>query len=176
LYWVLVVFLFIILLLTFLREIKSFDKMLQRFPTFMQFVPNWSFFAPVPNMHDYRLFHRVIDKNGAVFEWQASYTLRDQRPFYVFLWNPQKRFLKGFLDLSHDLLKFCNAVQDKNQICSSLPYLHILNFVDAQAHIEEAEKIQFVIMTDSALHPTRVAFLSEIHPITPKAQPKHELV
>lgn len=157
-------FFFVIFLLTILKEIKQPDFILNRLPTFMQFIPNWSFFAPTPNMFDYHLLYRVISDNGKVQEWTEVYSVKDKRPMRCLLWHPEKIFAKAFLDISLDLLNFSNKFNDRKQICISLPYLQLLNYLDPLP--EERSSIQFMILTNSRVHDYDVVFLSEVHALS----------
>ncbi|MDN3505939.1 MAG: hypothetical protein P0S96_01770 [Simkaniaceae bacterium] len=136
---------------------------LDRIPFLMVFIPSWSFFAPIPGMHDYNLMFRGITKEGQVLEWDSVFKLRDKRGFFSFFWNPEKKFLKSLMDIAQELLKFSNSVQHRNQICISIPYLLILNFITALNHIENVEKVQFMILSNSRLYDYEVLFLSEPH-------------
>ncbi len=155
-----------ILLITLLKEVKSLKFLWKYHHVIGHLIPSWSFFAPVPNMLDYYLFYRTIDHNGKVYDWQVVNTISERRPFYSFLWNPNKRFSKGFLDISQDLLKICNEVKNINQICLSLPYMQILNFIDSFQHDEASKTIQFMIVSQSKLYEPEVVFLSELHTIS----------
>jgi hypothetical protein len=158
------IFFSIIFLLTILKEIKKFDFIWNRVPKFMQFIPNWSFFAPTPNMFDYHLLYRVISNNGKVQEWTQVYSVKDKRPMRCFLWHPEKIFAKAFLDISLDLLNFSNKINDRKQICVSLPYLQLLNYLDPLP--EERSSIQFMILTNSKVYDYDMFFLSEVHPLS----------
>jgi hypothetical protein len=170
-FWTVALIFGFILLLSLLREIKRLDFIWNRFPIFMQFIPTWSFFAPLPNMFDYHLLYREISNNGKVQEWKEVYSLEDQRPIYCLIWNPEKRFSKAFLDLAMDLIRFSEKVQDNKQVCTSLPYLQILNYLDSLCRkqsnfCQKLSKIQFLILTNSRIYDYDILFLSEIHPLS----------
>ena len=153
----------LILVLTALKEIKKLDALLGRFPVAMQYIPTWSFFAPNPNIHDYHLLYRTISNDGAVQDWVHAYSV-EERPLRCFLWHPEKNFSKAFLDVALELIQFSSKTQDKRQICASLPYLHLLSFLDSLPILRE--KIQFMILTNSRIYDYEIAFLSEVHPLT----------
>ena len=159
-------FLALTLLATLLREIKWLDFLSRSVPFYMRFVPTWSFFAPIPNMHDYHLIYRYFPKNGDVLEWNYFDQLEEKRSLFSIVWNPNKRFLKASLDISHDLLRFSNLAKDKHLICISLPYLQILNYVDHLNRDPNIESVQFAILTNSKIYNYELAFLSEIHLVT----------
>ena len=154
-----------ILLLSFLRGIKILDFILYRFPLCTQLIPGWSFFATTPNTFDYHLLYREIN-NQQVEEWQDLYTLEEKRSIYSFLWNPEHRFTKAFVDLAVDLINFSHTAKDKRQVYISLSYLQILNYVDSLNHKPFSEKVQFLILTNSRAHDYKVMFLSDVHPIS----------
>ncbi|MGL5626993.1 MAG: hypothetical protein ACRDDW_05720 [Candidatus Rhabdochlamydia sp.] len=131
----------------------------------MQFVPAWNFFAPIPCILDYHLLYREISGHE-IGEWQDLYTPQDKRPIYSFLWNPEKRFIKTFLDLALDLIRFSNTTQDERQVYTSLAYLQILNYVNSLKHKPSSDKVQFLILTNSRADDYKVAFLSDIHPLS----------
>ncbi len=157
--------LILVALLSLLREIKRFDFIWNRFPTFMLFIPTWSFFAPIPNMFDYHLVFRRIGENNQLYEWAPVFKIPEKRPWYAFAWNPEKRFLKGFLDVVQDLVTFAKKVKDSGQICTSVPYLLILNYLSSLYHDQGTEKIQFMVLGNSRLYDHEVVFTSEMHPI-----------
>lgn len=159
--------LILILVITFLREIKAFDFLWEyNNDVIMHLIPTWSFFAPIPNMLDYYLLYRVIEQNGTVSEWQLVNIIEEKRSFWAFIWNPAKKMSKSFLDITQDLLKICHMVEEKNQIYLSLPYLQLLNYVDSFAHKTNVDKVQFMIMGQSKLYDPEVVFISEPHALT----------
>lgn len=158
------------LILTILRETKHFEKVFQKFPTITQLIPTWSFFAPIPNGHDYYLLYRGISADGKVKRWQMAFDIPDRKPWHAFIWNPNKRLLKGFLDLVLDLLKLAEQVNSRYSIQASIPYLQILNHVDSKKHSKEIEQIQFVILRNSKIQKYTIAFLSDTHPISKKLE------
>ena len=161
-------FLSIILILTFVQEAKGLKSFLNRFPLLMQFVPTWSFFAPLPSIHDYHLLCRCFSSDGKAQDWREVYRVKERRPFYSFFWNPDKKVSKSFIDLVIGLIKLSNDVKDWNQISISLPYLHILNYINSFNHDHSMESIQFMILSDSQLFEYEVAFLSQRHPLAKK--------
>jgi len=158
-----IVFLVIVLLFTILREINVLKKFFKTLPTFMQFVPTWSFFAPLPNMFDYHLLYRGIKTDGSLSPWQKASNIKDKRSFFSFIWNPDKRFNKGLLDLCLDLIKFSNIIKNPKQICISLPYLQLLSYINNLTEDKLMTKIQFMIYKDSRIQDPKIVFVSEFH-------------
>ncbi|MDN3505130.1 MAG: hypothetical protein P0S95_06110 [Rhabdochlamydiaceae bacterium] len=165
---IILILLISIVSLSVLREIPRFETIGNKFPFLMQLIPIWSFFAPVPNIFDYNLFYREINEHGSVQNWKKAYLLDETRPFYTFLWNPKKRFLKGVLDAAIDLMQYCNNIGDKDVIATSTPYLQLLNFVNALVVKSEAYQIQYMIMSNSRLYKPELVFLSSTHLVSRK--------
>ncbi|HSX38726.1 MAG TPA: hypothetical protein VLE95_07870 [Chlamydiales bacterium] len=140
--------------------------MLERFPVVMSFIPTWSFFAPTPGMHDYHLLYRGINDNGEVQDWREAYPIKEKRGRFSFIWHPDKKFLKSLMDLVHELIRFSIVSDDKKQICISVPYLHILNYVTFLASEKSIKKVQFMILSSSRLYDYNVEFLSSAHSLT----------
>ncbi|MGL4540688.1 MAG: hypothetical protein ACRCU0_06930 [Candidatus Rhabdochlamydia sp.] len=155
--------LFILFLATILKEFVMQNFFREKLPLLGCLLPSWSFFAPTPYKTDYFLFYRFIYEDDRVGEWKPVNKNLEKRPCYSFLWNPESRFLKGFIDIISDLIK-CVRVMDKNQICASIPYLHLLHFVHSFPRDLFASKLQFVVISQSKLYNNKLVFLSEIHP------------
>lgn len=160
-----VVFFSLILSLSILREIPPIRAQMQRVPWLLNITPTWSFFAPIPGMHDYQLLFRAMSKHGQVTDWQEVQSLKDKRKAYTFLWNPEKKFLKSLMDLVQELLIFSRAANHESQIHLSIPYLHLLNYVSAMRFDTTAEKVQFMILSSSRMSDYRVVFVSGHHRI-----------
>ena len=154
--------LFLIFLVTIIKELKFFDYSWSQFPFLFHFIPSWSFFAPNPYHSDYFILVRFIEKEK-VKEWKQVYKINEMRKSYSIFWNPQKWLLKSIADVSIDLLKIASFTKEKTSICLSLPYLSILNWIQILKS-PSAEKIQFAIMCRAKEGP-EVLFLSETHPL-----------
>jgi hypothetical protein len=154
-----------VLFLSLLREIKPLAIIVERLPFVGLFIPSWSFFAPVPSMLDYHIFYRELSNEGGKGKWIETHTLPDQRPWYAFLWHPEKKFVKAVLDFVPELLRLSNLTQDNKQICVSLPYLHILNYICSLPRSAPTVKIQFMLVGNSRTREPEMLFISEIHNI-----------
>lgn len=161
--------LFGLFIATFLKEFVVSESFLQKFPFISCLLPSWSFFAPTPYNSDYFLFYRFIYEDNRVGKWQQANEILENRPYYSFLWNPRNRFLKGLVDVILDLVKCIHAVKDKNQICMSIPYLHLLNFIHSFSREPLAAKVQFMVMSQVKLDEGKLVFLSETHPVKKNA-------
>ena len=157
--------LLVIFMVTIFKELRYFPSLWDRIPLLSNFIPSWSFFAPNPYQSDYHILFRTVSVDGEVGEWKQAYQHAALRRFYAFIWNPNKWFLKASVDIAIDLLKVSTAVQDKKRICLSLPYLSILNYVQALSRDPAAAKAQFVIMSQAIDGEPEVCFLSETHPL-----------
>lgn len=157
--------LFILFTGTILKEFIKLDSFRTKFPLLSNFLPSWSFFAPIPYKLDYFLFYRFIYEDNCTSEWQQANEVLEKRPYYSFLWNPQNRFLKGFIDSISDLIKHSQATQMKDEICVSIPYLHLLNFVHSFPKDPSTSKIQFMVINQSKIYKPKLLFLSETHPV-----------
>ncbi|KAB2489628.1 hypothetical protein [Priestia endophytica] len=130
-------------------------------------IPQWSFFAPIPNRADYYLFVRCSrGKDRSLSMWKEV-RLANERSWAGFVWNPDRRIRKGFFDLTSEL---CSMVDiPREEILVSLPYLHLLTV--ATATIEEGAdvEVQFavgrVLPAESETDVT-VLFCSEFHSIS----------
>lgn len=155
-----------LLSLSLLREIPTVSKALGRFSTFMSFIPNWSFFAPTPGMYDYHLLYRGVNHSGEVLDWVEALSVKDKRGPFAFIWHPDKKILKTIIDLTQELVRFSVLVNDNKQICLSIPYLHILNYISSLQHESSIKKVQFMILSSSKLFDYNVEFLSSTHLIS----------
>lgn len=137
-------------------------------------IPQWSFFAPVPNRFDYHLFVRLRhDKDGHSTMWREVIIAR-QRYWYAFIWNPDRRLRKGFFDLCIAL--FSLKDQDAVVVLVSLPYLHLLTISIAEASNYSAnsyDMVQFAVGIASSGSPDdglQVLFASDYHPVSDLVQ------
>ena len=154
------------ILLSILREFKKLEKYFNRFPVLMGFIPSWSFFAPVPSFLDYSLVFRRVSNNGEVGEWHDCLSTGIGKSRFTFCWNPEKRERKALFDVVQELLVFSNKVKDKAEICTSVPYLQLLNFVTSKSTDSSVEQIQFMVLSSSMVEDFKKQFLSEVHALS----------
>lgn len=157
--------LFSLFIATYLKEFVVFESFSKKFPFISCLLPSWSFFAPTPYNSDYFLLYRFIYEDNRIGKWQQANRILENRPCYSFLWNPENRFLKGLVDVILDLVKCIRAVKDENQICMSIPYLHLLNFINSFSRDPLTIKVQFMVMSQTKLDEAKLIFLSETHPV-----------
>jgi hypothetical protein len=109
-------------------------------------VPVWNFFAPNPGKSDFHLLRRYRSCDGSYSDWREVRLLCD-RPWYAFLWNPQKRLNKLLLDLCTSLSEARFELDDhQDAILLSPPYLFLLCFLEGLGRPEGANGLQFLVM------------------------------
>ncbi len=63
------------------------------------FMPNWSFFAPNPGVHDDHLFYRFVSKmNGSTSEWREL-QVPEENKYVAMFYSRKSRELKGIIDI-----------------------------------------------------------------------------
>ncbi|MDP9742299.1 UNVERIFIED_ORG: hypothetical protein QFZ59_004129 [Bacillus sp. B2I3] len=133
----------------------------------LMLIPQWSFFAPLPNVADYFLYVRCSRVGNRDLSMWKEVRLANERSWAAFAWNPDRRTRKGFFDLTTELCHMVNLPRE--EILVSLPYLHLLTV--ATAAIEEGPGIdvQFalarVVPAQSNTDVT-VLFCSEFHSVS----------
>lgn len=167
--FVVIIFLGSLLFLSIAIEIPKIERVINRFPTLSIFIPNWSFFAPIPGMFDYTLWYRYVSEDSKLSSWNKVLPPKQLKKF-SFLWNPHKKFYKAIFDMISELM-IVHANSDLenkeslNSLRLSLPYLHILNYINGKKHPIEAKQVQFMIKKSSRLFEEDVLFQSEPHDI-----------
>jgi hypothetical protein len=130
----------------------------------LQLVPQWSFFAPIPNRSDYFLYIRVLT-GKRVSPWQEV-RLADERRWVAFVWNPGRRVRKGFFDLAAELCRL--ATRPREEVLVSLPYLHLLLVTTTLVAKSPHDQVQFAIGRTVPMESETevdILFCSEFHPI-----------
>jgi hypothetical protein len=130
-------------------------------------LPRWTFFAPYPEVRDYRLFVRARPANGPFGSWREI-PLADVRFPLSSVWNPRKRIQKGlYFALSSLLALKRQTAQDR--LVQTEAYRRVLGYVRETRLSPESREVQFMIARSygfvSSLKPKSV-FLSEIHPLS----------
>lgn len=141
-----------LLVLTILAQLKIevIDRFCQQY--MLGIIPKWTFFAPKPGVTDFRISYRcftgVNESTGLVPVFEEFF----HRPFYAFIWNPNKRLKKAVFDMSVELATMLEQNHHKNNnyyIEISLPYLLILSYVSSLPQVQLYSKVQFVISLSS---------------------------
>ncbi|MFE1553234.1 hypothetical protein [Streptomyces sp. NPDC058718] len=82
------------------HPLRSFDRLRRLDPTLLV-LPDWRLFAPQPVMHDFHLLCRAGEP-GHEGEWQVASTIA-KRSVAQFVWYPERRRDKAFLDLCQEV-------------------------------------------------------------------------
>lgn len=64
----------------------------------LQLVPRWEFFAPEPDVPDFRLLVRRHSSAGSSYIFELNFW---ERRAYHFIWNPRRRLQKSLLDVAN---------------------------------------------------------------------------
>ncbi|MBA4533832.1 hypothetical protein [Brevibacillus halotolerans] len=128
-------------------------------------IPQWSFFAPIPNRTDYYLFVRCSRVEDRHLSMWKEVCLANERSWAGFIWNPDRRIRKGFFDLTSELCRMTNL--PRKEILVSLPYLLL---TVATAVIEERPGVEVQFAVDRVLPAesetdVTVLFCSEFHSV-----------
>lgn len=113
-------------------------------------IPAWSFFAPRPGVHTYRLFYRHISEIGDVSAWREHCVLPRRSYLWSCIWNPGGRERKAIFDLCMDLTTEARGLVTEPEYSSDLmsitmPYLVCLNLVSSQPQSPATRYVQFLI-------------------------------
>lgn len=129
------------------------------------FIPNWSFFAPVPGTSDYHLMVRDKLVDGTVTVWREADLNLQARGSLGFVWNPAKRTNKALCDIVPILLQVVVSANGQHQtVYFSLPYLMLLNAVSSFPRSPFAVRRQFMLVkTDGPDASPDVLFVSAEH-------------
>lgn len=151
-------FLFILVVLTIftvvsiLYQIKKLQKKIQKWDKF-GIVPNYSFFAPMPLLSDYRIAYKITNREEQ--EWEEVPIYIDFNFFRTF-WNPFKYYNKGLIDSCHFLIGEYHALENKKVIQLSIFYLNILSLIadflkDKTKEIDDENTIRFSIISSKGM-------------------------
>jgi hypothetical protein len=106
-------------------------------------LPLWTFFAPNPGTTDTRLLWRESLGGGETSHWRELSPPR--RNALDFLWNPERRVQKVITDAG-GLLAEARAREEPDVVMLAVPYLMLLNYVNAQPGSPYALARQFVLV------------------------------
>jgi len=123
-------------------------------------LPQWSFFAPNPGIHDFYLLYRDLNSGGATSSWTQVRIA--SRRWFNFAWNPDRRARKALFDLATSLAQVLR--EDVDAIELSIPYIGFLSIVSAQPHNVDADRVQFCIMMNNpSMSSPNLMFVSGKH-------------
>jgi hypothetical protein len=106
-------------------------------------IPNWSFFAPRPARSDYYLCYCDIGTDGRISEW-ATLTQLPRKSWLTAFWHPTRRETKAMLDAVRMLMRLRGRRLPGLEL--SLPYLALLQYVDAAPHAIHTVATRFVLV------------------------------
>ena len=127
-------------------------------------VPTWSFFAPNPGSHDFRLLYRDELAGGSITGWHEVRAFPERRAPTAALWNPGQRRKKALFDLAQELTAGSSTWDGEPQLVKlSVPYLAILTFVSSLDRTALSRRRQFLVAATSRRDEPRVLFVSGMH-------------
>ena len=127
-------------------------------------LPQWSFFAPQPGMHDFHLLYRDRLDERTFTDW-TELSLDRPRAWWCALWNPERRHRKAIYDLTSALVREV-AQADGAGYQLSVPYLAILHHISSLERPTAHVGTQFMIMMSDGGNSDRApepVFVSTIH-------------
>jgi hypothetical protein len=161
--WATLCFLVVLFILTVVSQFqgKWVDQIRQR--DLFNALPAWYFFAPTPVTYHLLLFYRDEYEDGKVTNWKRL-PFSEQRKWWHFLWNPQKRLNKSFFDVFKDLMDHIKISTDQEFLIGSVPYIILLNHISHLYHDPFAVNTQFAIFKKEAgVSDMDLLFLSFVH-------------
>ena len=134
-------------------------------------IPIWTFFAPNPGIADVQLLYRDVLCDDQLASWQEMPGLTG---FSIpGLWNPKKRAVKCLGDMVGMLQKSVGKCPTSSQICLTIPYVTVLQYVSAFPRPGLSTATQFVLLKTKGYHAEykhRVVFISNFHALCPSPQ------
>lgn len=107
------------------------------------YVPIWTFFAPEPLVHDFRLIWRERLTDGTIGPWHEIEPPQDG--LLRGLWNPKMRARKAVFDFGFGLVRHATG-SDRRSAMLSLEYLGILQHVLGLASSPLSAGRQFAVV------------------------------
>ncbi|MFW0715956.1 hypothetical protein [Pedobacter sp. N23S346] len=115
-------------------------------------IPLWTFFAPNPGKTDYHLLFRDKITDVDYSEWQEM-EITEERTFWSWLWNPEKRDKKVLADIVQSLVatipNYRKANGNINLLMFSMPYIIVLHAVSQYKKQSEKCFRQFMLAESS---------------------------
>jgi hypothetical protein len=127
-------------------------------------LPQWSFFAPRPGMHDYHLLYRDQLDERTFTDW-TELSLDRPLAWWCALWNPERRQRKAIYDLVTSLVRDVAQAEGVGYQLS-VPYLAILNHISSLERLSAHVGTQFMIMMSDGADSDQVpepVFVSTVH-------------
>ena len=171
--FIVITFLTIWLLLTVLCQFKEtkISSYVRGKVDVFGLIPLWTFFAPRPGKRDYHLLYRDKINDEINSEWQEL-EITEERSFWSWFWNPEKRDKKILSDIVQNLVSsiphYKNDKVDHDLLMFSMPYIIVLHAV-SQCKVTEKDTLrQFMLAETSGYFkdiPPSVILLSVFHQI-----------
>jgi hypothetical protein len=132
---------------------------------YFSLMPVWTFFAPRPGTSDTHLLFRDRLLGIGLTPWRDIPVRRT--PLRGF-WNPHKRVAKTLRDLELHLLQLQAAKLKREQVCLSMPYLVLINYIAALPRANFSASTQFAVARSWGHYGRAepdIVFLSEFHEV-----------
>jgi hypothetical protein len=152
---------------TVIGGLSSSDRPLSSLGALRILVPQWNFFAPAPDVHDYHLLYRDDLGGGRISPWRALTGHLAARRFRASVWNPEKFQQKALFDVVQEMSLVSLEYEDvPASVRLSLPYILLLQYVSAISRSRLSLGTQFLLMRrDPTTEACEVVFLSEFHAV-----------
>lgn len=152
---------------------RSFDWA-RKYDSSGMLIGNWRFFAPNPAVHDFRVAHRLLWKDGSVSDWEDTRVVPPRR-WYSPVFFPERRRDKGITDISGGLTEMLTAGGEKIEKSAAYRVLSLM----VRARVEEdhhgdddqIEGYQFAVGRDAGFDDTEDAQVFLASGLIPWAEP-----
>jgi hypothetical protein len=138
----------------------------ERWIDIYQIIPKWTFFAPRPGRVDFRIVFQDFTLEEKPTSPPQELPIHVRRSPLHALWNPNKRVRKAILDIAQ-VIQLKPGQAEKPEVQLAVPYLILLNLVDAYDPGINAHYRRFVIVAtagfDGEVEP-QIIFSSFLHP------------
>jgi hypothetical protein len=134
---VILLFLFVWAIATIFYQFKATADFVGKW-NYFSLIPKWTFFAPHPKTTDYQFCYQDLDHASASPSEPVVVEFGRPVPGLRFIWNPNKRNTKAFVDVAGFILTY--VATHKRSISANMlvmelyvPYLLLLNYVSCCA-------------------------------------------
>lgn len=140
--------------LSYLGQIPSPEYNVIRKRDYLNFIPNWKFFAPVPASYDLYLYARYQKEDGTISQWYPlhEYSKRDVKSI---LWYPFHRSEKMLFDITSELQKSM-PFEYEDSLRSIPPYHALVHFAYkkfiSNKDFQSARKFQFCLLKNDGFN------------------------
>jgi hypothetical protein len=146
---------------------NELSRLTTRFDRFT-LVPRWSFFTPDPGASNYHFVYRSRDDKTSASPW-VELNLSPRGMFFP-LWNPQKRYREGMIEL-FQLLALFSQNNSAERLQFTTPYVILLDVARKRlgGSLSSQAFYQFALVETrgpSGASVPRVRFYSLTHPVS----------